>query len=103
MGHTRRHLVVRMYCELPFRLCLWSTCALTSVAQLYELAVSQPLFQYQPNSKVGLTEVENMFYQMQLVTGLDFEPAQLSASPLAGEFFGLNCAHSSVYCSKRTC
>ncbi|KAI0709096.1 kinase-like domain-containing protein [Earliella scabrosa] len=58
---------------------------------VYELATSQSLFRYQTNDKFGLTEVENMLYQMQLHTGADFEPAQLSASPLAGEFFGANC------------
>ena len=57
----------------------------TRTAQVFELATSQPLFRYQRNSKLGLTEVENMLYQMQLLTDAYFEPAQLSASPRAGE------------------
>ncbi|KAI0691542.1 kinase-like domain-containing protein [Earliella scabrosa] len=41
---------------------------------VFELTTSQPLFGYQNNSKFGLTEVENMLYQMQLLTDAYFGP-----------------------------
>ena len=63
-----------------------------TATQVYELVINRPLFRYQINRKWGLTEVENMFYQMQLFTGADFEPAQLSASSRAGDYFASNCA-----------
>ena len=59
---------------------------------MFELTTTQPLFQYQNNPKFGLTELENMLYQMQLLTDAYFEPAQLSASPHAGKFFASDCA-----------
>jgi hypothetical protein len=54
--------------------------------------VSRSLFQYRVNEKHGLTEVENMLYQMLLYTGEEsFRAAQLSVWPLAGEYFNAAC------------
>ncbi|KAI0711592.1 kinase-like domain-containing protein [Earliella scabrosa] len=58
---------------------------------VYELATSDALFRYREQPKFGLTEVENMFFQMQLLTGTDFTPEQLRTSPRAGEFFASDC------------
>ncbi|KAJ7083288.1 kinase-like protein [Mycena belliarum] len=59
---------------------------------VFELAVSRSLFQYRVNQKHGLTEVENMLYQMILLTGDEsFRAAQLSVCPLAGDYFNAGC------------
>ncbi|KAJ7435148.1 kinase-like protein [Mycena latifolia] len=59
---------------------------------VFELAVSRSLFEYRVNEKYSLTEVENMLYQMILLTGEEsFRAAQLSVCPLAGEYFNTAC------------
>ncbi|KAJ6528449.1 kinase-like domain-containing protein [Mycena capillaripes] len=59
---------------------------------VFELAVSRSLFKYRINEKYSLTEVENMLYQMILLTGEEsFRAAQLSVCPLAGEYFNAAC------------
>ncbi|KAJ6600465.1 kinase-like protein, partial [Mycena vulgaris] len=59
---------------------------------VFEFAVSRSLFEYRVNAKYGLTEVENMLYQMILLTGEEsFRAAQLSVCPLAGEYFNAAC------------
>ena len=78
-----------------------------AVTQVYELATSDSLFRYREQPKFGLTEVENMFFQMQLLTGTDFTPEQLRASPRSGEFFASDCALlvsiSCVACAQLVC
>ncbi|KAF8152886.1 kinase-like protein [Mycena galopus ATCC 62051] len=59
---------------------------------VFELAVSRSLFEYRVNEKFNLTEVENVLYQMILLTGEEsFRAAQLSVCPLAGEYFNAAC------------
>ncbi|KAJ7435298.1 kinase-like protein [Mycena galericulata] len=59
---------------------------------VYELAVSHSLFKYRVNEKHGLTEVENILYQMILLTSDEsFRAALLSVCPLAGEYFNATC------------
>ncbi|KAJ7035842.1 kinase-like protein [Mycena alexandri] len=59
---------------------------------VFELAVSRSLFEYRVNEKYSLTEVENMLYQMILLTGEEsFRAAQLSVCPLAGDYFNAAC------------
>jgi hypothetical protein len=54
--------------------------------------VSRSLFTYRVNEKYSLTEVENMLYQMLLITGEEsFRVAQLNVCPLAGEYFNEEC------------
>ncbi|EJD48978.1 kinase-like protein [Auricularia subglabra TFB-10046 SS5] len=67
----------------------------------YDLITSHGLFKYQVNSKWDLTEDENMLYQMMCLTGEDFEPPQLQASPLAPEFFTAQCEPSCVLLKKK--
>ncbi|KAL0950832.1 hypothetical protein HGRIS_007593 [Hohenbuehelia grisea] len=58
---------------------------------VYELLTSQPLFLYQKNDKFGLSEIENILYQMMLYTGEVFRAEQLSICPLASEYFNGDC------------
>jgi serine/threonine protein kinase len=58
---------------------------------VYELVTSQSFFRYKPNEKFGLTETENMLYQMMLHSEEVFRAQQLNVSPLASEFFDSDC------------
>ncbi|KAJ7748548.1 kinase-like protein [Mycena maculata] len=59
---------------------------------VFELVTSRPLFRYHVNEKQGLTEIENMLFQMILFTGEQtFRAEQLSVCPLAGEYFTAAC------------
>ncbi|RXW25557.1 hypothetical protein EST38_g374 [Candolleomyces aberdarensis] len=58
---------------------------------VYELVSGRHFFRWKKNAKFGLTETENVLYQMLLHTGEDFTPKLLSASPRAPEYFTLQC------------
>ncbi|KZV87169.1 kinase-like protein [Exidia glandulosa HHB12029] len=58
----------------------------------YQLITSCLLFSYKPNKKFGLTEEENMLYQMMCLTGEPFMAAQLQRSPRAPIFFKSDCS-----------
>ncbi|KAL0954338.1 hypothetical protein HGRIS_003336 [Hohenbuehelia grisea] len=57
----------------------------------YELLTSQPLFYNTRNDKFGLTETENILYQMMLYTGEVFRAEQLNVCPSASEYFNADC------------
>ncbi|KDQ25192.1 hypothetical protein PLEOSDRAFT_1015341, partial [Pleurotus ostreatus PC15] len=57
----------------------------------YELITNEVLFQYRTYDDFGLTETENLLYQMMFHACEEFEPTQLSICPLAGEYFNSNC------------
>jgi hypothetical protein len=59
--------------------------------QAYELVNSRTYFFYKINQKFGLSEDENMLYQMMLFSGEELMPDQLSVCPLAGFFSTSDC------------
>ncbi|KAJ7036690.1 kinase-like protein [Mycena alexandri] len=61
---------------------------------VFELVVNGTLFKYRVNEKWKLTAIENMLYQMLLFSNSNdggFQPEQLAAWPLAGQYFNSSC------------
>ncbi|KAF8874331.1 kinase-like domain-containing protein [Infundibulicybe gibba] len=58
---------------------------------VFELVIGRRLFKYQPYKKYHLDEENYMLYQMMCHTCENFEPEQLTVSPLAAKFFNNTC------------